>query len=256
MVEGRVSELYIYPVKSCSAVPLRSAKCSPAGFDRDRQWLIFSPDGKMLTQRDYPRMALIKPIISPSGELILTAPNMPPLVVCGTRHVVSMRVDVWGRSTAGQDQGEEAARWVSEFLSVSCRLLCAVHDGNKHQIAFADCAPLLVMSQGSLNDLNSRLEKFVPMDRFRPSIVVTGLPPYVEDAVRILRVGRVTLEAMAPCARCVLVTIDQQTGELTGPEPLSTLGEYRREGNKVMFGRYFTAKKPGAINLGDRVSFF
>ncbi|HEY9870156.1 MAG TPA: MOSC N-terminal beta barrel domain-containing protein [Candidatus Obscuribacterales bacterium] len=264
-VTGQISALYIYPVKSCRGVSLERVECLPSGLRFDREWVVVSTNGKVLTQRDSTKMALIEAHVSGDATLTLQAPGVSPLVVPPVqRHACSVPVDLWGNPRAGIDQGDEAAAWLSEFLEIECRLLRydqdfsapdeqqgAHNDGTA--LAFVDCSPLLVISEESLDDLNERLHEPVPMNRFRPSIVISGLGAFEEDRAKTLRVGSLTLYSAKPCARCVMTTIDQEKAVAAGPEPLRTLSKYRRDGDKVLFGHYFTPENAGFLTVGDQV---
>jgi uncharacterized protein YcbX len=208
-------------------------------------------------------MALIQPTVNQDGSLLLEAPNMIPLTVspiAENRQRLSLKV--WADESAGFDQGDEAAAWLTAFLGVSCRLMCNDREftrltkltkpnGESARVAFADGYPLLVISQESLTDLNDRLENQVLMSRFRPSIVLSGLGPYGEDRCSQLSSPEIVLHAAKPCPRCVLITIDQESGATSAPEPLRTLSNYRHNGEKVLFGYYFLPDSPGDLRVGN-----
>lgn len=273
MSNATVTGLYVYPIKSCGVQAVSRTRLAEFGLLYDREWVIVGKDGTVLTQRDSKPMALIEPKVGDDGTLTLHAPHMIPLPVETVSNAKHRRnIEVWGNACAGFDQGDEAAQWLSDYLQISCRLLrndksvvrLSKAPNNADfmpRVAFADSMPYLVISEESLEDLNARLAKPVAMNRFRPSIVIRGLGAYAEDSVDQLQVGGVTLTRTKPCARCVIVTIEQSTAELDGPEPLRTLSEYRRSGEKVNFGYYFAGKSNGPqepnesfwLNVGDEV---
>lgn len=270
MPKASVTGLYVYPIKSCGALEVNRAALAEFGLKHDREWVIIDKDGTVLTQRDKKPMTLIQPQVDDEGTLTLTAPHMLPLRVptlSGPKH--ARNIEVWGNDCAGFDQGDESARWLSDYLQISCRLLrndkgvvrrskVPNNEQLRPRVAFADSMPYLVISEESLEDLNSRLSEPVSMSRFRPTIVIKGLGPFAEDGAEKLVVGGISLTRTKPCARCVIVTIEQSTGELKGPEPLRTLSEYRRSAEKVNFGCYFTgddsiATGETCLTVGDEV---
>ncbi len=258
----RITGLYHYPVKSCAGLALDSARITPYGLERDRHWMVVDGQGGFLTQRRFPAMALIRVGLVTAG-LELQAPGMEPLVVAAQNAQRPLDVQVWQDRVQGLDCGDAAAQWLSHYLGLPCRLAALGpelhrpvdpdYDRFDSQVAFSDGYPFLLISEASLADLNSRLETPVPMGRFRPNIVVAGCEPYAEDGWRVLRIGELRLHVVKPCSRCIIPTIDQQTGE-RGREPMGALLGYRRIGGKVCFGQNLVHEtKVGALRLGDRV---
>jgi uncharacterized protein YcbX len=258
-----VTELNVYPIKSCRGVSVREASLDARGLVGDRLMMVVDEDGEFLTQRDLPRLALVAP--SWQGmTLELSAAGMPPLAVATSDVGERRSVRVWNDRCTAVDQGNEAAEWLSSFLGVNCRLVRMADEHvrrvdqryamrpSSDQVNFADGYPLLIISEGSLADLNSRLPEQVPMNRFRPNIVVAGCAPYAEDGWRSLRVGDVVFDVVKPCARCVLTTVNQTTGR-AGKEPLATLATYRTLNGKVMFGQNLIHATTGRIHVGDEV---
>jgi uncharacterized protein YcbX len=259
-----VSALNVYPIKSCAGIALDVARLGPRGIMHDRSFMLVDREGMFLTQREHPRMALIRPAISADGELTLRATGMQALTIVSNQHGPRYPVTVWKYTGDGIDQGDEVAEWFSSFLSLDCRLILfpneAVRRSNpkyakreQDQVAFADGYPCLLISEASLVDLNTRLEQPLPMNRFRPNIVVGGTEPYAEDTWRVIRIGEVMFDIVKPCDRCVITTTDQITTQ-RGKEPLKTLATYRQAtDNGVMFGQNLTYARPGTIRVGDRV---
>lgn len=259
----RVASLHYYPVKSCGGTSIQHATIDARGFVEDRAWMVTTSDGVFLTQRDVPRMALIRPCAD-AGTLVLRAPGMPPLQAI--RHTDGARRDVavWDDTCATLDQGEEPARWLSTFLGIPCRLVRMAEDfvrqtdpvfsaGFAGQVGFADGYPMLLITQASLDDLNRRLAEPLPMNRFRPNVVVSGTGPYAEDDWGLIRIGDVAFAVVKPCARCPITTTDQDTAE-TAREPLRTLATYRHvRGKGVMFGQNLIHTAAGSIRVGDPV---
>jgi hypothetical protein len=278
----RVSAIYIYPVKSCGGIAVESAAAGTYGFSGDRRFLVVDQSGQFLTQRAQPRLALVHTALS-DNCLALSSPAHGSVNV-DLAHTPGRRseVTVWKDTVAADDCGDEPAQWLSAFLGLPCRLvragsayarripdrkvpagLAATSLGDpdsdlrsvaRHEVSFADAFPFLVISEASLADLNARLEVPLPMNRFRPNLVVTGAPPYSEDEWGRFRIGEVIFHGATPCGRCAVPTIDQSTAG-RGPEPLRTLATYRRNANgTVMFGRNLIHEtKTGRVTVGDMV---
>jgi uncharacterized protein YcbX len=257
-----LSGINLYPIKSCAGVSVPRADLEDTGLAWDRRWMLVDEEGKSVTQRRYPRMALISPSFGPD-RLVVRAPGMPDLVV-PFRGEEGERIDVevWGDWQRGAPVGEEADRWFGRFLGLSCRLVRKPYDDVRlvdsayardgDQTSFADGFPLLLISETSLEDLNGRLESPVPMNRFRPNLVVRGCAPYAEDGWEELRVGEAIFRVAEPCARCAVTTVNQESGE-RGKEPLRTLATYRKVDGEALFGRNLIHASLGAVRVGDPV---
>lgn len=257
-----ISALYAYPIKSCRGSELESAPVGRRGFIQDRQWLLVTPDGDFLTQRDHPRMALIDPRWS-AEKLEISAPGMPAYSLGLNPYGLRWQVTIWRDTCEAVDQGDAAAEWFSAYLGTPCRLVYMADDFTRQvdqryaprttdQTGLADGFPFLILSQASLDDLNSRLSTPLPMNRFRPNLVVAGCVPYAEDTWKVIRVGGIVLDVVKPCARCVITTTDQDTTQ-RGKEPLRTLASYRTVNGKVMFGQNAIHRAQGQIRRGDLV---
>ncbi|HEY0942552.1 MAG TPA: MOSC N-terminal beta barrel domain-containing protein [Steroidobacter sp.] len=215
-----IADLNVYPVKSCRGIPLDAGEVRATGFDGDRHWMIINDKGRYLSQRELPRMALIAPEITTSG-LTLNAPGMPQLDITSGSQSAAIEVTVMMDRCRAFHCGDAAAQWLTQFLGRPVRLArfdatCtrAVHPslwkGDIDSIVeFCDAFPFLIISEASLDDLNARLPSPLPMNRFRPSIVLRGLQPYDEDRIHALVVGDVTLRLVRSCTRCVITTTDQ-----------------------------------------------
>ena len=231
-----VAALHLYPVKSCRGIAVAEATVTAAGLEHDREWMVVTPQGRFLTQREEPRLALVATSLD-AGALTLQGGG-GRLVVPLDRRGEQREVTVWRDRCVGLDQGEEAARWLTELLGRQVRLVRfdpaqrrpsdpAWTGGLEAQTRFSDGFAILALSLASLADLNSRLARPLPMDRFRPNLVLDGLPPYGEDALGDLLVGELRLRRVKPCTRCRITTTDQASGTVDGDEPLATLGTYR-----------------------------
>ncbi|MBZ0271084.1 MOSC domain-containing protein [bacterium] len=255
-----ISALNIYPVKGCAGIPVSSLELTRTGIAGDREWMIVDEGGTFLSQRKVARMCLVLPRLAPDA-LVLSAPGMPDLAVDPDERTVMRRVRVWLDSEEAFDAGDETAAWLSDTLGVSCRLVRAPVERDRSAwrggagAAFADAHTALVISEASLSDLNARLAVPLPMNRFRPNIVVAGCAPYAEDDWPAARFGEVEMLGATLCTRCLVTTTDQQTGE-RAHEPLKTLATYRRRGlaGQVVFGRNFSLRDAGVIRAGDAVA--
>lgn len=246
---AKIKALNIYPVKSCRGIPLQQALVTPAGFEHDRQWMIVREDYRFITQREEPRLALIETKLSDRG-VELTAPGRQPLQVSFDAAERAVQALCWRDQCAAFDVGNEAAQWLSEYLERPVRLVRFDETGKRRSdprwtgdveafSRFNDAFAWLVISQGSLDDLNTRLPTPLPMNRFRPNIVLEDVPPYAEDRIDELIIGNARLRLVKPCTRCAITTTDQLTAERSTDEPLRTLRGYRfsRELKGVLFGQ-------------------
>lgn len=268
-----LSGLYLYPVKSLRGCAVTSAGIDAFGLVDDRRFLVVDAAGRFLTQRTLPRMALIGTTLG-DEHLILAARGLPDLIVrrASDPSAPLRRVTVWKHEgLAAEDCGDEPASWLTDFLGVNCRLVrlgreyerfvlkSAARPGDA--VSFADSCPFLLIGEASLAGLNDRLiagnEEPVPMDRFRPNLVVSGAAPHAEDRWKGLQIGPVVFRPAGPCARCVVVTTDQATAGRS-PEPLRTLAGYRRDDRDtslVNFGLNLIHEgKSGVLRLGDPVN--
>jgi uncharacterized protein YcbX len=266
----RVVSLHCYPVKACRGIELQHAVLGPRGFDGDREWMIVDASGRFLTQRTHPQLARVQTALS-ERQLVLSVAGQGSVAV--PRHVTPGResarqVRVWNDDVEAQSCGPEAAAWLSRFLSVPVELVQATAATRREPaerwrgdiaapVNFPDGFPLLVCSVSSLADLNSRLEAPVPMTRFRPNLVIEGLPAYAEDGLRDLAIGPVQLRLAKACTRCAVTVVDQQSGE-QGTNPLRALREYRfdKELLGVTFGQnaLIVAGQGAAIEPGAEVA--
>jgi uncharacterized protein len=232
-----VASLHVYPVKSCRGFEPTQVGVTDTGLDHDREWMVVTTDGRFLTQREEPRLALIGTAID-DARLRLTAPGGDALDVPLAFRGAATEVVVWRHRCIAHDQGDAPAQWISARLGRPLRLVRfdpghrRLSDGAFTGAApgysrFADGYALLVLSLASLADLNSRLPAPLPMNRFRPNLVLDGVAPYGEDAIHELRAGKLVLRFVKPCTRCTIPTTDQETGVRDPEEPLRTLRGYR-----------------------------
>lgn len=258
-----LSGIYIYPVKSLGGIALQEATIQERGLQYDRRWMLVDQHNHFMTQRKIHRMALIKVKLA-KDKLLVSMPSMPDLAVPFVPQTEeSVVVTVWEDVCRGIIVSRQANEWFSEALQMPCKLVYMPDDSirpvdfryarNNEFVSFADAYPFLLIGEASLEDLNSRLDKAVPMNRFRPNLVVNTSIAFEEDNWRSIRIGEALFHLVKPCARCVLTTIDQQTG-VAGKEPLRTLSAYRTINNKVLFGQNAVSVSAGlSVKLGDKV---
>jgi len=275
----RVTSLYVYPVKSCRGIAVDSTAVDARGFVGDRRFLVIDAQDRFLTQRGHPRMALIDVALTAEFLTLASAGHSSVTVqLSGIRSPHSAigtplpGISIWNDTVTAEDCGEGPAQWLSDFLGLPCRLVrtgsaysrlvparkipASLGDlaSSQHEVSFADAFPFLVISEESLADLNARLQIPLPMNRFRPNLVVAGGAPYAEDDWSRFRIGDVVFHGATRCGRCVMTTTNQSTAE-RAQEPLRTLATYRRdEEGTVMFGRNLVHEtKRGQVQVGDVV---
>lgn len=260
-----VTALYYYPIKSCAGIELDEATLTETGILHDRELMVVESDStEFLTQRELPRMALIRPYIE-EGRLRLAAPGMPELEIELVVEGAVEQARVWKDTVRVIDQGREVSGWLSNFLKKDCKLVRMAPDFQRQvnqqyalspadRVGFADAYQFLMISEESLADLNRRLADPLPMNRFRPNIVISGSDlPFAEDYVRRFKLGSIVFQAVKPCARCVTTTTDQATAKV-GKEPLKTLATFRRGSNGgVMFGQNLIHENTGTLRVGAPV---
>ncbi|HTT13804.1 MAG TPA: MOSC N-terminal beta barrel domain-containing protein [Burkholderiaceae bacterium] len=254
----RIRELGLYPVKGCRGLQPRSALLAPTGLASDadgagaigdREWVIVDQNGRFVSQREHPRMALIETTLT-ATHLRMKAPGMLLLEVPFASEGNVLEVQVWNDRVAAVTQGEVADAWVSSFLGLPARLMRFDAEARRHSnltytaplvapYKFADAFAVLVTNQASLEDLNRRLGSTgaapATMARFRPNLVLEGLPAYEEDYIKMLHIGPVTLRVVKRCARCTVPGVDPVTGVASTAVP-DALATYRRTNDGVMFG--------------------
>jgi uncharacterized protein len=261
-----VTQLFIYPVKSLAGIAVQEASLSIRGFLHDRSWMIVDENNLFISQRSRPAMSLIKVALSNNTLQLFTDADtkgvqlpLEPTIVQAT-----VQVKVWDSVCEVIDGFEEANIWLSQQLSISCRLVYMPEDTKRFinsdlvpkgaVVSFADGYPYLILGTASLTDLNGRLESPVDVDRFRPNIVIETEVPFEEDHWKTFHIGQSIFTGVKPCARCVVVNVNQQTAE-SSKEPLKTLATYREVDNKVLFGlNSLWSGGAERIHVGDTVS--
>ena len=253
-----VRDLFIYPLKSGRGIPQARVRLASTGFEWDRHWMAASPNGVFMSQRTEPRLALIEVEIG-TDNLTLRAPGVEPLRIPLQPQGEAKPAEVWKSAISALDQGDEAAAWLSQVLGKEARLLriSPVLDRRANPqyagetpapVTFTDGFPILVVNLASLTHLNTRMPQPVPMERFRPNIVLEGLEPFAEDRIGLLHIGNITLRLVKPCTRCIITSTDQRTGELS-TNPLPILRQFRFD--KALMGVTFGENAVIATGVGE-----
>jgi uncharacterized protein YcbX len=256
---GVITQLFIYPVKSCAGIELNQSTLTPAGLKMDREWMIVDQDGMFLTQRQIPHMVWITPSLSPDA-LILNAPDQPAISIPFNTAGTLRPVTVWRDTLMAQDMGDEVSQWLNRYLGVPGKKFSLVRfsDQSKRISAtqwtqgieasnmFSDGFAILVVTQRALDELNAKLVSQgldpVGMLRFRPNIVIEGLDAHTEDDLKTITIptasGEIRLDMVKPCTRCAIPDIDPFTAQLSS-DVSQTLQSYRalpRMDGAICFG--------------------
>lgn len=244
-----LSQIYIYPIKSLGGIRLEQSKLTPRGLQYDRRFMLTTPEGKFFTQRKIAQMAIMRLAIEGENLKIwhqnqpndvLTIPLQP------TDFQKQQKVQIWRDTCVGSVMEASINQWFSNKLNTDCQLVYMADDSIRpidpdwrkegEKVSFADGYPFLVLSQAAMDNLNQKMEDPVPIDRFRPNLVISGALPHEEDKWKYFKIGAATFRGVKPCARCGIPNINQQTATIE-KEPNRTLATYRRfEGNKIYFG--------------------
>jgi uncharacterized protein YcbX len=257
-----LASLVVYPIKSAGGLAVPAWEVDAFGLRYDRRWMVVDQRGRMITQRTHPRLALARPALE-SERLVVRAPGLAPLALpLQPGDAVSITVRIWSDTCTARWQGEAAARWFSGLLGVDASLVympestwrpaAPAYAPATTRVSFADAYPFLLLSEESLADLNRRLAVPLPMNRFRPNLVIRGGTAFGEDELETFTIGEIGFRAAKPCDRCVLTTTDQDTAE-RGVEPLRTLATFRKRDGKVYFGQNVLHQGPGQLAVGMQV---
>ncbi|MGA5823024.1 MOSC domain-containing protein [Kitasatospora sp. NPDC094028] len=276
----QLTGLHVYPVKSMYRLSPESADVQPWGLAGDRRWMLADPTGRFVSQRENTALGQIRPDLLPGGALRLTAPDgsrieiAAPSVATGAPRA---DVEVWGDHFHAAEADEKAHAWIAEHLGdyrlihlddPRARAIEPDFSEPGETVSMADGYPLLVTTTASRDRLNELIaaenpdgHEPLPMERFRPSVVVSGTEPWAEDGWRRIRIGELTFKVVKPCGRCIITTTDQESGERRGKEPLRTLARHHRLLGKAAFGQNLIPERPagvegdvlGTLRLGDEV---
>lgn len=259
-----LQEIYLYPIKSLGGISVPEALVEERGFRYDRRWMLVDKKGDFVTQRQHPQLALLQVSLSKT-QLEVFSKGDPSQRIAFDLGLVSdqeLQVSIWGDQVLARVVSADVSRWFSDFLQMELDLVVMPESSQRkmdpryavqgESVSFADGMPYVMIGQASLDELNQRLEVPVSMDRFRPNLVFSGGQAFEEDQFTRIKVGEIDFQVVKPCARCVLITVNQQTGE-KGKEPLATLATYRTVNNKVYFGQNAVALVPGIVRVGDLI---
>lgn len=272
-----LSTINIYPIKSLKGIGLDAAVVEAKGLQFDRRWLLVDADGRFITQRELPQMATVSVELKGAGLLVTTVGG-DSLEIEKPFDDHRIKAKVWDSESPAMPYDDVTNEWFSDVLRYDVKLLYMPDDAGRpvnprfnrgsDQVSFADGYPLLLTTTASMDDLNSRLEMPIGMERFRPNIVVAGSSPFAEDDWLRIKIGETIFRSTKPCARCVITTIDQSKGESAGKEPLKTLAGYRMakdvmpsrlerlglDRTAVLFGQNLIVETvDGTIKIGDSV---
>lgn len=258
----RVSRLYLHPVKSLGGISVSQFAVDRFGPHMDRRWLVVDARGQFLTQRQLARMVLVRTALE-QERVTLSLEGQAPIQFSPQDFAgAEIDVQVWRDRCVARTGPAEVDQWLCRVLGVECRLVFmpdatrrAVNTDYAHNgetVGFADGFPLLLTSEASLDDLNSRLPFPIGMERFRPNLVVEGTTPFAEDQWRCIRVGSMIFQVVKPCSRCVIPTLDPLTAQKQ-PDVFKTLKTFRARDGEVYFGQNLLAQGTGRIQVGDTV---
>jgi uncharacterized protein YcbX len=264
----QLSEINIYPIKSLKGISLKNAKVENRGLEFDRRWMLVDENNEFLTQRQFPKMATLVVEINEKG-LVASNKDSQVIIPFEPETAELVKVKVWSARCKAKVYENKINNWFAEVLQTRCHLVLmpeeterkvnffyAVHKTDT--VSFADAYPFLLIGESSLNDLNSKLEKNIPMNRFRPNLVFKNAEPFAEDKWKKIKIGNAIFHLVKPCARCVITTINQETGISDGTEPLKTLASYRIPKSsikkKILFGQNLIAENIGeSLQVGDKL---
>lgn len=268
---AKISQLWIYPIKSLPGISLKQSKLLAKGLENDRKWMLVDSNNNFLSQRKLPQMALISVSLEEYG-LRVTHKKMPPLIIPWVDTEIEalepIKVKVWADNCDALHINSAIDNWFSEALEVDCQLVFLPEQSPRYvdknfakeqqQTRFTDGFPLLLISEASLEDLNSRLQKKLTMRSFRPNIVVSGCTAYAEDEWKVFSINQAQFLLVKPCSRCIVTTIDPETAQRSADrEPLKTLEQYRKKDKKILFGQniLFKSRDSDVLAIGDELNF-
>ena len=256
-----LSEIWRYPVKSLGGEQISAGRILPKGLEYDRRWMLTDTSMQFLTQRTVPELALFRARIG-GNDLVVQHNEHRIHVPIEARHGDLFQATVWADTVQVHGCSSDADTWFSDLLHRAVRLVAfpekearqvdLAYSARGQWVSLADGYPFLVIGEASLADLNARLEQPVPMNRFRPNFVFTGMHAYEEDGWKKFGIGAVDFVGVKPCARCVMTTVDQATGR-KNTEPLATLAGYRKRGGQVYFGQNVLPCNVGTVAVGDAI---
>ncbi|KAJ8290560.1 hypothetical protein GJAV_G00014480 [Gymnothorax javanicus] len=277
---GVVSQLFIHPIKSGKGVKVNSAECVQMGLKsgelKDRHWLVITEDGRQVTGRQEPRLVLVT-MTSVGENLCINGPSMEELrIPLKQPHNPVVNCRVFSDDIQGRDCGDQASLWLTRYLDCGKTFRLVQYESHmsprrpvqrvplfppSEKVVYPDIAAVMLLSEASVADLNTRLEHDVTVSRFRPNIVVSGCAAFAEDSWDQIQIGSVLLHRVMSCGRCIFTTVNPDTGIREEKQPLETLKSYRQcspSEKKIyetspLFGQYYSVKRTGVFQVGDPV---
>lgn len=259
----KLTQIWIYPIKSLAGISLSEARVMGKGLEYDRRWMLVDENGVFITQRVYPSMALFHQKIDSEYLTITHGDDSIAVRLDFHSYINGLEVKIWDDTVTAFEVSPEHNRWFSDHLGFSCKLVAFPeekprrvdpdHVSREEHVSLADAYPFLLIGESSIDDLNERLSHPITIKRFRPNLVFSGGEPYEEDTWSQFNVGATKFEGIKGCARCVLTTVDPETG-LKGSEPLKTLATYRKKNNNIYFGQNVIAHDHSTIRVGDAIT--
>ncbi len=259
-----LSQLFVYPIKSLGGIALQQGNISTRGLEHDREWMLIDQEGTFITQRKHHQLALLQTSMTATTVTVQHKhhPDQNISFPIAEHLDLPIAVTVWDDHCTAFEVNTEVSQWFSIFLQMDVKLVkmlqtekrivdrrYALHEAT---VGFADAYPNLIIGESSLDLLNTKLAHQIGMDRFRPNLVFTGGDAHLEDELTEFSIGEVQFYSAKPCTRCVLITVNQQTGE-KGQEPLKTLATYRNFGQKILFGQNIMHTNQGLLRIGDEM---
>ena len=256
----RIHSLFIYPLKGAKPIELQTMEIGETGPRWDREWMLIDKKNDFLSQRKKTKLCLVEQQFT-GGNLVLSAPDMQDLAIPLDEHPTSeLEVTLFGKKIRGMHVDKNYDEWFSDYFKDDIRLIRSPQSNRRlisknhfkkdQTIHFADGYPFLLTSLSTLDDLNSRLQEPVTMDRFRANIVIEGAPANEEDQWSSYSIGGIEFLSVKACSRCVVVTVDQESGR-KGHEPLKTLAGYRMKDGNILFGQNLVHLSQGQISVGQ-----
>jgi len=257
----KISDLFIYPIKSMAGISVDSATALTEGFEYDRRMMLVDETGKFMSQREHAKMALFQTEII-DGHISVRFDNGSINIPIGEMYELTTSVSVWGSKLKAYEMNAIFSEWFSDHLNQKVKLVTMGEKSKRYKrlfespfstyVSLADGYPYLLLGKASLNELNTRCPEEIPMDRFRANIIVESQNPHEEDDLGSLELGQAKFKNIKPCARCVVITIDQKNA-IKSKEPLATLSQYRKVRNKINFGTNLICLEEGIVKVGDEL---
>lgn len=261
----KIKSIHIYPIKSLGAISLQQSKVTHRGLAHDRRWMLVDAKNRFVSQREYAQLSLLEPEIVSDQMIVTDRSGRQQALYFDLKEPQSRpeEVIIWDDTVMAKAVSTAADEWFSRYMEMPVRLIYMPDESvraadpryavtQSDKVSFADGYPILIISEASMDLLNSKLTSSLSIDRFRANLIVEGSTAHEEDTWREIQMAQQTLYGVKPCGRCVMTTIDPKTAEV-GKEPLKTLATYRKVGQKILFGENFIPKEEGVLRVGDKI---